>query len=222
MNYGKTSLASQEVSFVQPALSSNGTIGGDSFAVSGTTKYDTGYELWHLFDNDSSTVYASNGLPANIVFYNPIAIKITSLTITNGTTTYIRAFKNWVVYGSNDNNTYTQLTSGTNSTTSTNTSWTINLNANTNYYKYYKIYISSSHGDGIIEASNITITGTYITSALNDIIFPMAHTNTDYSYSLAYFGDAPGNSYAASLSITGISLQENSKATGVYYMTMGY
>ena len=50
----------------------------------------------------------------------------------------------------------------------------------------------------------------------------MAHTNTDYSYSLAYFGDAPGNSYADSLSITGISLQENSKATRVYYMTMGY
>ena len=126
--------------FVQPVLSSNGTLGGSSFAVSGYT------DLWKAFDGDSSTYVSAN--PLNCTIYNPTPIKITSIdVILSGS--FASLGDPGTIQGSNDNSSWTNI-----SFTYSVSTLKCTLN-NTNFYKYYKF---TNVGVGQNRINEMTIT----------------------------------------------------------------
>lgn len=146
-----------ETAFSQPTLSANGTLGGASFAVTASSEYST-YYAYKAVDNNNSTFWGSNsGLPAYFVFYNPNALKISSLTFKNTTTDVITAY---TLYGSNDNSTYTTIGSYTNSVTTSGASWTTQINSS-EFYKYHKI-VATSGTTTYAGITQLDITAIYI------------------------------------------------------------
>ncbi len=137
-----------ESAWTQPKLTSAGTIGGTSFACAVSTQF-SGYEAFRALDGtktggNGDSAWCSTGLPAYFTFYNPNPIKVTGLEIWNRTYGNICAIKGGEIQASNDNQTWVTLTTFTNTVTAHNASWTIDLSDNTQGYKYYKIYITSS------------------------------------------------------------------------------
>lgn len=190
---GSTSIVTRN--FVQPTLSANGTVGGDSFAVQSSGTYSasgSNHDTYHAFDNNPNTWWHStSGMPEWITFYNPVELNVTKLTIQNPDTNNGQLSAG-VVQASNDNSTWTDLKSWTNSVSGGLATWDIDLSSNTNSYKYYRIYITSSayhHQQGNFAIINqINITATYeeeITSADNVIL-------RGYDVSV-HFTDAKGN-----------------------------
>lgn len=154
--------------WIQPVLSANGTLGGDSFAVQGDNYYSN-YYPWKAFDNDTSTNslwisgIGSSLFPHSLIVYNPTAIKVSNIEITNRRAGgYAPTAGN--IYGSSDNITWTLLTSFTNSVTSAASSWNIDLNSNDNFYKYYKIEITSavSGTEPNVSIAEVKLTATYL------------------------------------------------------------
>lgn len=119
-----------EATFSQPTLVSNGTLGGASFACAADVEsYGAAY---CAFDNNGGTNWAANQSTGDyIIFYNPNALKISSLSIYNGA----EGITNWTLYGSNDNTTYTLMCNGTSPVNTT----TITAVNSYQYYKYHKI-----------------------------------------------------------------------------------
>lgn len=160
------------VPFEQPVLSSNGTLGGDSFAVS-QTDYSTtagGGQAYTCFDNNSNTFWyshtADGSLNYSIIIYNPQPICITNMQITNKDGT--RTAKEGKVFASNDNKNWTELTTWTNPNSDTYGVWNIDLSENTNAYLYYKLSITQDNANGHgAQISNINLTATVEVSALD-------------------------------------------------------
>ena len=222
INYGKAATGSQDIAFEQPTLSANGTMGGTSFAVSCNGYYASGYEAWRAFNGNTSDYWDSTMAPSTITMYNPTPLKVSKLRITNWSAQFPNAGS---VQASNDNSTWTSLVSGwTNSNYTVNATWDINVNS-TNYYKYYRLTVSSNtvYNNGVYTCiANMQMVGTYTTTVGKTITFPLAFTNTNYAYSLAYLNGEFGKSYATSMTKTGITIQNNSTATNVYYIAVGY
>ena len=212
MNYGYASTSSQEVNFAQPVLSSNGSMGGTRFAVAAEKeRYSNNGLTYNAFDNNDSTYEFLTAGNNWIKWYNPTPIKCTKV--------YVKCDKTMSslsLSASNDNSNWTALTISPSQVSTGNITVT-----NTNFYKYYRLnyYVAGSASAAVY---TIKVTATYITEATNTIVYPYAHTSDDYSYSLSYFGGIMGNSYANSLTSTGMTLFENSNASKVCYMTMGY
>jgi len=146
-------------SFIQPFLASNGTMGGDSFAVSASATFGS-YYAWYPFASDANTTqgktWAASGNTADYIMYNPTPIKIVSFNITNRNEgSSCRPIVSGTVYGSNDGSSYTLITSFTNNITSGNATWTLNVNSDT-AYKYYKIS-GVSNNTGYIGIGKIKI-----------------------------------------------------------------
>lgn len=149
----------------QPVLTSNGTLGGNSFAVEATDAHSS-YPVYNAFDGNISTHWltnsdASSQFPVSLVFYNPISLNVTNLKITNrgGGNTYPT---NGAIYGSNTNSNYELVSTFTNSVGGINSSWDIHLSSNSKYYRYYKIEFTggsftSSYNFGF---ANLEITAT--------------------------------------------------------------
>lgn len=75
----------KNIPFVQPTLSSNGVIGGDSFAVASQSQHEAN-EPWHAFRNAyDGTVYFLSGktLSQNLYIYNPNPIKVNKFIVQN-------------------------------------------------------------------------------------------------------------------------------------------
>ena len=148
--------AKTETDWVQPVLSSNGTLGGNSFAVSADSVYSSTYETYLAFDNSDSTQWltqapASITFPTALILYNPVALKCSKLTMTNRLT-YNSIFTGGNVYGSDDNSTWNLITAFTNNVTTAGAQWEINLSSNNNFCKYYKIEFTS----GVIDSGTST------------------------------------------------------------------
>lgn len=140
-----------DADWVQPVLSSNGVLGGATFAVSASASSD-GFSPYQAFDNNTSTDWVSLDNNEDLIIYNPAPIKITQVNIINRNhATYVRPISSGVVYGSNDNSDWQELTSFTNTVTAQLGEWSINLSSNNNSYKYYKF---SFVGDGSFCAVN--------------------------------------------------------------------
>lgn len=146
--------------FVQPYLTSNGTMGGDKFAASAITEYSSSYQAYMAFDNSTSTEWASKGTqnPSWISFYNPEPLKVTKLTMRNRTSA--ENFTAGKIYGSNNNYYWEEIGSYSTTVTSANATWEIDLSNNTKYYKYYKIVGTSMTGTNQ-GFTNIAITAVY-------------------------------------------------------------
>ena len=158
---GTYSTTSTDVSWTRPNLSGFGTMGGSSFACEAKSANAvinssvSGYEGWKAFDgisNSSSNYWDARGanmqsaFPAYITWYNPTAIKVTQVTITQQRGDI--SPKTGTIQASDNNSNWTTLTSWTNSNVTTGASWNINLSSNTNFYNYYKLNITASNTSG--------------------------------------------------------------------------
>lgn len=159
-----TTFGAVETTFIQPTLSANGTLGGSNFAVYASSTYSGDYthSAFYGADNNSSTTYASAGVSSGFyyTFYNPAALKVSSIAITNKSDG--ETFTGYTLYASNDNSNWAALVTSTNSITSGSATWSIVVpSGNQGFYNYYKIYVTSSSGNnnGFTQA---TLTATYI------------------------------------------------------------
>ena len=150
-----------ETAFVQPTLSSNGILGGTTFAVVASSE-NAGYYAWCAFDKNLSNAYwSAAGKPTGyLILYNPIAVKATSFDFTGVNGYYVTG---GAIYGSNDNINYTVLASFTNNNFTT-TPWNVQINnGSQGYYKYYKIYFSGMTA-GNAGIAQVLMNGIYISA----------------------------------------------------------
>lgn len=131
--------------FVQPVLTANGTMGGASFAVKASAEHST-YSAYLAFDNNTSTFWipinASNPEGQYCTIYNPKALNVTKIQITNRALAGV-TITSGIVYGSNNNSNWTKLTTFENTSTESGAVWNINLSNNTGFYNYYKLHITA-------------------------------------------------------------------------------
>ena len=149
-----------ESTFVRPDLTADGTLGGNSFAVkdigAGTS---TSTYAWRAVDNSNTTFWNGNTPAGNktYVFYNPDVLKVSELTYTYSSTSYIATAVS--IEGSNDNSTWEDITS---TYSGSSTTYTSTL-TNSKYYKYYRLTFTPY--STYVRIYNLAITGTYKTPA---------------------------------------------------------
>jgi len=158
----------KEATFSQPNLNNNnGTFGSDSFAVSASSEFDSNYPAWKAFDGTlvdttDAWITTKNVTWGTLTFYNPTPIKVTKLTVTNRYASegiaYVGAISSGTVYGSNDNSTWTELKTFTNSINTSASNWDIDLSDNTNFYKYYKLDVVTPSSNYYVCVGKLTIT----------------------------------------------------------------
>ena len=137
--------------WTQPILTADGTLGGDSFAVSGNA-LDSSLSTYKAFDNSSSTQFQGDAVISYIIFYNPIALNVTSLNITNSVYQG-QSIIEGNIEASNDGTNWTTIKTFTNDVITASADWDIGLSANTNYYKYYKLNSTNTYNNSIGQAS---------------------------------------------------------------------
>jgi len=161
IDYKANEYGDTPTTFTIPTMTSNGTLGGSSFAVQASNNYDgTTYPLYLSFNGDDSNIWYCSSAPVDVIFYNPKPINITNIQCKNRTDASGYTFTSGTVYGSNDNSTYTQLGTFTNSDTAAGATYNIDLSSNAASYLYYKISFSSASTTGV--GANFNITATYI------------------------------------------------------------
>ena len=160
-----------EEPFVQPVLTSNGVMGGDNFAcesssiIAGQTGTYIYGETYYAFDNNVNTAWHSSNASAtnSITFYSPYLLKATNIQITNWAYTGGNTgMKTGIVEASNDNSTWVQLATFTNTSFTPSSTWNIPLTSNTEFYKYYKVTCTSSDYSSYSVIGNLNISGTFI------------------------------------------------------------
>ena len=183
--------------WTQPILSSDGTVGGNSFAVQASSEY-LGYDAraYRAFDgNTGGTEFQfNNDPPCWVTFYNPLPLNVTRIICsTDPYWWYIGAY---TVQASNDNTNWTNLVSGNGSSTTD-----IDLSSNKGLYKYYRIYITSKSGGSsshCVTIQEIRITAKVADSALaitqgkyvynetsHELTIPSYDNTTEYHYVIA-------------------------------------
>ena len=166
--------------FIQPILTANGTMGGDSFAVEQSSTLSS-YYAYKMFDNNASTEAVADYSNAYFTFYNPNPLNVTAIAITNDSDSR-RAIQTCKVSVSNDGTTFTDIYTYSDGSTGSQT-WTIDLSSNTGYYNYYRVTALTTGGYpyGIIQ-TNITATEQITVLGDSNIIFdgstvPVVYTN---------------------------------------------
>ena len=148
-----------DTTWTRPNLTTDGTLGGSSFAVkdvgAGTS---TSTDAWRAVDN-STTTYWNGNTPSSgsktYIFYNPDALKVSKLTYTY---TYANNRATSVsIEGSNDNSNWADITSTYSGSVTTYTSTLIN----DKYYKYYKLTFTPVSNSSYIRVKDMAITATY-------------------------------------------------------------
>lgn len=171
--------------WTQPSLSANGTVGGSSFACNASAfavnnNPSVCVGIYGAFDTDASTYWRSGTTTGWIGFYSPEPLKVSKLVfgyfysyITGGN-----------VQASNDNSSWTTVTSFTNSAEA---DLTINVNSTT-AYKYWRVNITGVNKD-VIHCNRLSITATYNTGNV------IESTSSDYDYTEQYGAIATPSDY---------------------------
>lgn len=133
--YGKSDGEPVSKAYVQPLLSSNGTLGGNDPACSGTSEQTPAY---YAFDGNTETKWQTGtpSTPQSVVFYDPDGFVPTGAVISfvNG-----EVYASGEVFGSNNNSDWVSLT-----TFADNELDTLTLSfANDTEYKYIKFQFNS-------------------------------------------------------------------------------
>ena len=138
----------QYETFTRPNLTSDGVLGGGSFAVK-TNGYVSGYQAYKAVDGNNSTGWeCSNYATDAYIFYNPIPLKLTSIKMRNWTGSGRKdSSKGGKVYGSNNGEDWTELVTYTNSDYSSGAEWYISMTSVSSAYKYYKITCTDGTSD---------------------------------------------------------------------------
>lgn len=158
-----------EKDWVQPILTSNGTLGGSSFAVAcSNVNTAAGWinNIAACFDGQTDTGHISNAngiyLPASceIIIYNPIPLNIKKFTLSQGAGNAKGGLHAGAIYGSDNGSNWVKVGtySGLTANASTITEY-INLPNNTGYYKYTKIANTTGGTNGVV-VKEITLTAT--------------------------------------------------------------
>lgn len=155
-----------EVTWIRPNLTSNGTIGSSTFAVSTTRPYNS-YPVYIAFDgidnqNKSGCFSYSYSEGAQVTLYTSTPIKLKSFTwvvhksgTQNQTANYID------VYGGNSQSSYTLLNSFTNDVVSpAGSTFTKNVNS-TQYYRYHRLDVSKNYSQGYMYCRELYLNATY-------------------------------------------------------------
>lgn len=146
--------------WTQPVLTTNGVMGGNSFAVSTNVAQYSGSSAYHLFDNSSATNFHSNKgtTTGHIDLYNPKPLIITNIVMNNQTGNANRASSAGTVYGSDNGSSWEKIKEYTNSVQDGSASWSIDLSSNKKGYNYYRIESTSGGSGGywVIGGLNIT------------------------------------------------------------------
>jgi hypothetical protein len=151
--------------WTQPVLTSNGTMGGSNFAVSSNIAQYTGNDVWRAFNGMTSGgnyFHSQSGTKTGYIdIFNPVPIKITNFKIYNQNGSANRASSSGIIYGSNDGTSWTQLKTYTNSVQTAGGTWNIDLSANENYYRYYRMESTAGGSDSYWTINEIQITAKY-------------------------------------------------------------
>lgn len=136
--------------WIQPILSSDGTIGGDLFAVNSSSILRAGREAYKAFDGDTSTIddnwHSSQGHPSWIGWYNPNPLKITRIKIQNRNSADGGSFVNtYKLSYSDDYSNWVDLLSGTSPSQENFTYWNIDITEE-NPHKYWRLTCLTSSG----------------------------------------------------------------------------
>ena len=122
--------------WVQPTLTENGIMGGDSFACSANASTGSIFNAFNI-GNTSNVHYAT--IPAVITFYNPVPICVKRISWTVYDTN--RNPIDYTVQGSHDNISYDDIIVNQTALAGSNT--LMNLTNNNTYYKYYRITVNT-------------------------------------------------------------------------------
>lgn len=149
----KVKSGQQELPWTQPVLSTNGTMGGDSFACDQKSYYSGGrpYYAYRAFDNNISTDWENDAMtvagltpPTWISWYNPNPLKISKITIISGGAGGYHNPKDFKIQVSDDNINWSDIYTGTNSLTGSKITWSIDINS-PSFFKYWRFYILTTN-----------------------------------------------------------------------------
>lgn len=141
--------------WTQTPLTADGTIGGSDYAVEPSGTIVSGHNAWESFNmtqGNADTVFALDNVTSGYVtYYSPVPLRINSVTFTRATNgTNADKIISYVISGSNDNSTWTELASGDFTDLSASATLNIPIDSSkysTNYsYKYYKFYGANGGG----------------------------------------------------------------------------
>lgn len=152
-----------EEAFTRPNLSSNGTLGGSSFAVTGYTNYSSSYPPYKAVDSSSTSYWYGQAWQSTVdnvttrysprfIFYNPDKLKVSQLVLTYYNNSYTGDLA--TLQGSNDNSHWDPLE----------TSYSLESLVGTltvtspKYYLYYKIGFNDQNTGRRIQLANLGIT----------------------------------------------------------------
>lgn len=144
--------------FSRPTLTADGTAGVSSFACFAYDAYSATYAAWKCFDGDKTSTYwrCTLGNGAYIGWYYEHPLNVTGFTWTN----YSTAPKYYRVQASHNGEEWRDIYVGTNTNTTSKSSWTASF-TNSNYYKYYRIFVDTT-SSGVTYCMDLAITGTYL------------------------------------------------------------
>lgn len=156
--------------FQQPVLAANGTLGGSSFAVAASSEYSGRYAFYAVANNgvaEGREWHSAQGLPQWFEFYNPDALMVSSLEITNRTSGYTSGVPTtFTIQGCNDGSSWEDIYSGTNTTIDNGVTWSIPVNSNGSF-KYWRIYVTESADKNYAVIGELKINATVGESSLN-------------------------------------------------------
>lgn len=194
-----STIPSTETPWTQPILTSNGTLGGASFAVAASTEF-SGYNVWKAFDGQTtgenffrSGSNADVGTTHWIKFYNPQPIKVTKIAYLNEGQSIVSPISG-AVYGSNDNSSWTEITTYTNSVYTSGETWYIDLSNNQNAYTYHKVEFKNGASAGYIMCMELTITATVMSQSGGYIFKNYSDGSLSVRPKITYADTAPANS----------------------------
>lgn len=146
----------------QPTLTSNGTLGGDNFAVSASASLGI-YEPYYAFNGSGGTStdnwHAPQGVPQWLEWYSPEEITITNISITNAKeSAFPDAINNYQVQTSEDGVTWTTIYSGSNNINTAGYTWNIDLSSVLPKSKYFRLYVTSCMNRNYVRIFHIVLT----------------------------------------------------------------
>lgn len=216
---GQVSLSETVLPWVQPALTSVGTIGISEFAVQVDAKRIIAGSVVGLYDKDASTSYRCdylNSYGLTFIWYTNSPLNISRIyydcSLNNEEITGLH------LYGSNDGENWTDIGNATAGHIASYKPYF--LYSYNQYYKYHKGVVTA-HPNDYFNCKEIEITATYKTNVANSITFPVAFTNTNYSYTFANQDGGGMDAYVSNKTTTGMTLS-NTNSGSASWTACGY
>ena len=155
-----------QTDFTSPVMTSNGVLGGDSFAIAGNTGSTTIYSI------TTPNGYSMWGVEhiTTLTFYNPLPMQINKVTWSNPGAygSVVSGVKGWGVYESKDNVTWEHIGDYYSTNTAVSAWTSINFPAtNSKYFRLVWLGAVGSNG-GYSNAYNLALHGTVTSTSVSD------------------------------------------------------